>query len=200
DHTLLKEKGGHSDAKTKPHTLATVFQHDYLFSAYMAHLFQEFSIDLIEWVQFKDLLRQRYSDKIKQGEIKFGEGLLYLQNIPKSNIVYGTMSKEEKQNITNISVFQFRHKAMQLYAKYIPLDGEFTVNISNNCRRNLESVINNPNSFRGDDSDAILLFTLFDQCIDEVYTLQEDDSFTRFRRSEVYQALIRRHGISDSMS
>ncbi|ETO32323.1 hypothetical protein RFI_04794 [Reticulomyxa filosa] len=193
------------------HTLNSTFSNEKLFEAYMNHLTKEFSLEcclrffvvvfvclckknyihiytdksvhesirrenkylcvygeasLIEWAQFKDLLQKTYPKELGQESIRYGGNLLKLTNIPKSSIVYGKGDGTE-----TLEIKDFKQKAYLL----------------SDIRRELIAFMQDSKTFLSDDYPITVhrLFTMFDKCTKEVYHLQQDDSFSRFARSEV---------------
>ena len=142
--------------------LKTLLKNEYGFSAFMAHVQLEFSMEMlfaiIEMTQFS---------------VFYGSKKAYIKlpkNIPQSSIVYNT----------NLSLF---NKIKMLYNKYIKNGAEFELNLSVSIKRSLKyNLINIKN--KSERKCSNIFNDIISECLD---LLQE--SYQRFRETNAYKQL-----------
>ena len=185
---LLSENGNNVVATNQSDKLRLVdtLKDEQLIDQFMAHLSNEFSVELllsfIEFKQFKQLME---SDEDFMNEIDVETESLVndtlCSKLPKSFIVF------EAHNDKQVNVYKYLWIARDLFGKYVDYSSEFEINISYQQRRQITAFIhemayNDACILLNQAENLCRLYTLYDQACDTIYSLMSH-SHLRFAKS-----------------
>eukprot|EP01084_Bolivina_argentea_P108271 193490_1 len=114
-----------------------------------------------------------------KGNSKCGEKINTMGEYMTENGING-MEKAER-------IKKYKKMAYEIYDKYVRMGAEYEINISYGVRMGYMSIMSNEHIWINsmNDFDEIKLFTLFDDCYDEMIRLMQQ-SFARFKRTSKF--------------
>eukprot|EP01084_Bolivina_argentea_P271847 462660_1 len=161
-----------------PMDLRQILEHQFGYELFMEHLVKEHAnenlLSLTEFMQFKYLLIEdnKIDDTLMINEVEIN---LPSDYIPKSSIVYGESSYE--------------NKIYKLYNKYVRVGSEYEINVSYRMRDAFKNKMNELYMSAEKIPDYEEYFNIFDDFIVEILRLLSMDPYLRFSRTDKYKQL-----------
>ena len=195
--------------------LFKILKNQQSFEAFIFHLAQEFSteiiISLIEFTQFKHRMFERFDIlKTFKNALRDEDILAFPEGVPKSDIVWdeiddgfddeaykqiiNDIKQRDRNDLNEKEYINFKIRAYKLFNKYIAEGGDAEINISFHMRQKLCNKMQNLDEWVSYSNHSVftvrldLLYRVFDDCIEEMVKLL-GYSLVRFQNSSLFHKL-----------
>merc|ERR1712087_1057790 len=151
-------------------SLEMILGDDRLIDMFAVHLIKEFSVEcLLSLIEFEQFHR---AVAVCVSSTKYNS-IVCASNVPLSDIVYGSGTKDGKAN-------SLKESAYRLFEKYVETYAEFEINISGHARTKLTVLFSDYDAWMAMDIGTEALCSLFDDCMQAMLCLLRS-SKTRFQ-------------------